>query len=55
MYSAGTGQKIMGHEFLKSYQPDLVIVMNPIYMDEIRKMLDGINVSCDLLPVSESA
>ncbi len=39
MYVAGTGQQIVSPEFLRTYAPDLVIVMNPIYMDEIRTML----------------
>ena len=34
-YIAGTGQKIAIPEFLKEYQPDVVIIMNPVYQDEI--------------------
>ena len=34
-YVAGTGQKIETPEFLKSYQPDQVIIMNPLYKEEI--------------------
>lgn len=34
-YMAGAGQKIVGPEYLKSYRPDVVIVMNPIYREEI--------------------
>ena len=34
-YMSGTGQKIIGPDFLKSYKPDAVIVMNRIYCDEI--------------------
>jgi SAM-dependent methyltransferase len=36
---AGTGQKIVGPEFLRGYQPDVVIVMNPIYKSEIKQMV----------------
>jgi SAM-dependent methyltransferase len=36
MFLAGTGQQIIAPEFLRDYQADLVIVMNPIYVDEIR-------------------
>jgi SAM-dependent methyltransferase len=34
-FMAGTGQQIVSPEFLKSYPPGVVIVMNPIYIDEI--------------------
>jgi len=34
-YMAGTGQEIVGPDFLKAYQPDCVVIMNPIYKDEI--------------------
>ncbi|MGF1490917.1 MAG: methyltransferase domain-containing protein [Microcoleaceae cyanobacterium] len=44
MYIAGTGQKIISPEFLKEYQPDVVIVMNPIYKDEIQQMLTDLEV-----------
>lgn len=36
----GTGKRIVGPEFLATYQPDLVIAMNPIYRQEIQKDLD---------------
>ena len=39
MYVPGTGQKIVPPEFLQDYHPDLVIVMNPIYEEEIRQMI----------------
>jgi hypothetical protein len=32
---AATGQEIVAPEFLCNYRLDLVIVMNPIYVDEI--------------------
>ena len=42
MYVAGTGQQIVPPEFLKYYQPDVVIVMNPIYESEIRQIIEGL-------------
>ncbi len=39
MFVAGAGQKVVGPEFLAHYKPDAVIVMNPIYIEEIRGML----------------
>jgi SAM-dependent methyltransferase len=34
-YMAKTGQEIVGPSFLCGYKPDVVIVMNPMYRDEI--------------------
>lgn len=42
----GTGQQIVTPKFLLDYQPDIVIVMNPIYENEIRQML----TKMDLIP-----
>jgi 2-polyprenyl-3-methyl-5-hydroxy-6-metoxy-1,4-benzoquinol methylase len=35
-FIAGTGQKIVAPEFLREYQPDVVLVMSPIYLHEIQ-------------------
>jgi hypothetical protein len=51
-YMAGTGQEVVMPEFLASYRPDLVIVMNPIYMDEIRGELAKFGVHAELLPIT---
>lgn len=40
MFVAGTGQRIVPPEILKGYQPDTVIVINPIYENAIRKMIN---------------
>jgi hypothetical protein len=37
----GTGQRIVGPDALRQYRPDVVIVMNPVYRDEIRNDLDA--------------
>jgi SAM-dependent methyltransferase len=47
----GAGKKIMAPEFLKSYQPDLTIVMNPAYCSEIKQKLDEMDVETEILPV----
>jgi hypothetical protein len=49
MYMAGTGQRIVGPEVLADYQPDLVVAMNDIYLDEIRTELDRVGVDADLV------
>jgi len=35
----GTGLPVVGPEFLLEYRPDLVVVMNPIYREEIQRDL----------------
>ena len=45
-YVAGTGQQIVSPKFLQEYQPDTILVMNPLYKNEIEKMLGDLNVSC---------
>lgn len=48
-FMAGTGQEIVQPSFLREYQPDVVIVMNPVYCDEIGGMLAEMNLSPSLL------
>lgn len=54
MYMAGTGQLIVGPEFLRDYQPHVVIAMNPLYRDEIQRDLNKLGVDAQVLTV-ESA
>ena len=37
----GIGKQYVGPDFLETYRPDVVIVMNSVYMDEIQKDLAG--------------
>lgn len=48
MYVPRSGQQIAPPEFLKEYRPDAVIVMNPIYRNEIRAWTRalGIDAPC---------
>lgn len=50
-FLAGTGQKVVAPGFLREYQPDTVVVMNPIYCDEIQRELDRMGLSADLVPI----
>jgi len=43
-YMAGTGQRIIGPQELAKYRPDLVILMNPVYEDEIRRELSQMDL-----------
>ncbi|WP_447968803.1 class I SAM-dependent methyltransferase [Nitrospira sp. M1] len=50
-FSAGTGHEIVPPAFLKTYQPDLVVAMNPAYYDEIRSDLKQMGVEAELIAV----
>jgi SAM-dependent methyltransferase len=46
-----TGQQIMPPSFLSQYQPDYVILMNPIYVPEVQGDLDEMGVKAKILAV----
>ena len=46
---AGTGQQIVSPRFLQSYQPDVVIVMNPIYETEIQQIMHNLGLTAEIL------
>ncbi len=45
----GTGQKVVRPEFLREYQPQAVIIMNPIYQAEIRKTVGEFGIDARFL------
>jgi len=45
MYIPGTGQEIVPPEFLQDYQPDVIIVMNPIYKNEIQELTNRLGLT----------
>lgn len=48
-FMAGTGQQIVSPEFLVDYEPDLVVAMNAIYLDEIRAKLDELGLHPEVI------
>jgi SAM-dependent methyltransferase len=50
-YMPGSGHQIVSPKFMADYRPDKVIVMNPIYCEEIQHDLDRLNVKAGLLAV----
>lgn len=50
-FMPGTSQQIVAPSFLAQYRPDTVIVMNPIYLEEIKQDLLSMNVPAELLAV----
>jgi hypothetical protein len=45
----GTGHQVVSPDHLKEYQPDIVIVMNPIYTDEIAQSLKDMGVNATMV------
>lgn len=52
-YMAGTGQKVVSPDFLADYHPDLVILMNPLYRQEVTAELQKHGLSPRILSVGE--
>jgi hypothetical protein len=49
MYVPGTGQPISSPDRLQDYQPDIVIVLNPLYTYEISSALAGLGVNSEIV------
>ncbi len=43
-FITGTGQEIIPPEYLKEYQPDTVILINPIYQEEVQQALRQVGI-----------
>jgi hypothetical protein len=52
-FMAGTGQKVVSPDFLIEYRPDLVILMNPVYRQEVQNELTRRNLSPRIVSVGE--
>jgi SAM-dependent methyltransferase len=52
-YLAGSGKLIVGPEFLRGYQPTLVIVMNPVYVEEITRDLATMGLSPEVAALGQ--
>ncbi len=50
-YIAGTGHEIVGPESLRDRKPDWVLVMNPIYLEEIRQTLSELGIDAEVSAV----
>ncbi len=48
-FMAGTGQEIVAPEFLRTYQPHDILVINPIYCEEVQEMIDTLEVTARIL------
>ncbi len=50
-FMAGTGHEIVGPAFLQTYEPDIVIIMNPVYTEEISRQLAQLGLSPEIMTV----
>lgn len=53
-FVAGAGQQIVAPAELPAIEPNLVLLMNPIYLDEVRHQLTGLGLSPEIQVVSET-
>lgn len=48
-YIPGTAQQVVAPEFLIDYRPDAIIVMNPLYADEVSQTARQMNLAAELM------
>lgn len=51
LYMPGSGQEIVAPEVMEDYQPDVVILMNPMYQREVKARLEEMKVNALLMDV----
>jgi hypothetical protein len=48
----GSGKVIKSPDYIQENSPDITLVMNPIYMVEIKTMIDSMNVNTNIIPLN---
>lgn len=48
----GVGKQIVSPEFLRQYKPTTIIVMNPVYCNEIKQKLETMDIKAEFIPCS---
>jgi SAM-dependent methyltransferase len=48
-FVTGTGQEIVAPSHLAAYAPDVIVIMNPIYRDEIRQEVEAMGLRSQIL------
>ena len=51
LYVPGTGQEVVRPEFLKQYRPDVLLIVNPNYREEISREVSALGIAPDLLSI----
>jgi hypothetical protein len=49
MFVVGSGQEIVPPEFMREVQPDVVILMNPLYREEIAQTMADMGLDAELV------
>ncbi|CAN5644432.1 class I SAM-dependent methyltransferase [soil metagenome] len=45
----GSGQQVVGPEFLQQYRPDVVLITNPTYEHEIKQTVAALGLTCEFI------
>ncbi|MFC1759996.1 class I SAM-dependent methyltransferase [Candidatus Neomarinimicrobiota bacterium] len=48
-YLSGSGHRIVGPNYLKNNKPDIIIIMNPVYIIEIGLMIQNLGLEVEIL------
>ncbi len=51
LYIPGTAQKVVSPEFLKVYKPDVLLIVNPNYRDEVGRLVASLGLTPDLVSI----
>ena len=51
MYIPGIGQMIVGPKFLLDYQPDFIVVVNPVYENEIKQLAESLGIKSNYISI----
>ncbi len=51
LYIPRTGQEVVKPDFLRGYRPDIILVTNPIYQDEIKKIIHDLEIDSKILHI----
>ena len=50
-YIGGSGQQIVAPEFLTEYQPDIIVITNPLYEGEIKAQVSALGLSSEFMVI----
>ncbi len=51
LYIPGTGQKVVDPEFLREYRPEVVLIVNPNYREEIGRQISALGLGPELISI----
>ena len=51
LYIPGTAQKVVSPEFLRLYKPDVLLIVNPNYRDEVGHLVSSLGLHPDLVSI----